>query len=153
MNTCLVGCLTFAAYLLFAGTVSVNELITAFLLSSFATVWTAIVRHYSRLRFAPRADAFSHFLRALIRLPAGAGRTGRALMRVAVQGGSPGRSQECRFRYGHTDARDRTRRALAVIFASLAPDRFVVDIVSDTETALLHDVLRRGRMPDREWLE
>ena len=152
MNTCLVWCLAFATYLLFAGDVRVDELIAAFVLASLATVWAAVVRRCSRLRFAPSAEAFSHLLRALARLPAAAARTGRALPKVAVLRSSK-RAQECRFRYGRTGARDRTRRALAVICASLAPDRFVVDVEPDAQTALLHDILRRSRVPDPRWLE
>lgn len=153
MNTCLVGCLSFAAYLLFAGTVSVNELITAVVLSVLTTIWAAVVRHGSRLRFSMTASAFYHLLTALIRLPGAVARTGGVLMKVAVQGGSPGQAEECAFRYGGAHARDRMRRACVVICASLAPDRFVVDLGHETDKALLHNILRHGRAPDPRWLE
>lgn len=149
----LVWCLAFATYLLFAGRVSLDEVLTAGVVSCLATSWTFLVRRTSQLRFAFTVGAVSHLLRALSRLPSGAARAGGVLIKIAGQGGSPGRPEERRFRYGGTGAVHRTRRALVVLGASLAPDRFVVEIVHARDIALLHDVLRGSRVLDEWWLE
>ncbi|HEX4149974.1 MAG TPA: hypothetical protein VHY20_13340, partial [Pirellulales bacterium] len=69
-------------------------------------------------------------------------------------GGSPGRSARFRFHPGaREDARARTRRAVALLAASFAPDRFVVSLESGRGEALFHHIGTPRRTPDTQWLQ
>jgi hypothetical protein len=52
---------------------------------------------------------------------------------------------------GIDDPAARTRRAIAVLAASLAPDRFVVRAAALEGRVILHDISDNSR-PDSEWL-
>ncbi len=47
---------------------------------------------------------------------------------------------------------DRTRRALAVLLASLAPDRFIINVDRQSDTVLLHRIVPSEREIDPLWL-
>lgn len=150
-----VWCLGFGFYLLFAGTVSADELATAAVLASFATAWAALIRNAAApVRFAVFRQLFAAGLRAVFGLVPATVRTWGTLLRAAVSGRSPSRATVADFRYGvEDDPRERSRRALAVLGASLAPDRFVVRVDPERSRVLLHDFGHPNRVPDAGWLQ
>lgn len=149
-----VWCLTFAAYLLFAGTVSGHELVTAVVLAGLAAAWARFISGCSPLRFAASRQLAMPILRAVVGLFRATARTGKLLLKVAVAGGSPGRLHVTDFHYGRrNDGVQRSRRAVAVLLASLSPDRFVVEVDRTSRVVLIHDLVRRRHEPDPRWLE
>lgn len=150
----IVWCLTFAAYLVFAGTVSGHELVTAVVLAGLATAWVQFIRGCSPRRFAATRALAMPMLRALGSLFRATARTGKLLLKVAAAGGSPGRVHVTDFHYGRrNDGAQRSRRAAAVLLASLSPDRFVVEIDRKNRAVLIHNLVRRDHEPDSRWLE
>ncbi|HEX4041177.1 MAG TPA: hypothetical protein VHY10_05705 [Xanthobacteraceae bacterium] len=149
-----VWCLTFAAYLLFAGTASVDELVTAVVLAGLAAAWAQFIRGCSPRRFAKSRELVAPLWRAIGSLFRATAQTGKLLLKVAAAGGSPGRLHVTNFHYGRrNDPVQRSRRAAAVLLASLAPDRFVVAVDRKSRTVLIHNLIRRDHEPDRRWLE
>lgn len=149
--------LSFICYLVVAGTISFNELATAFALASLATLWAVIIRRSSVQRFAWRNDAIVPMLRALADLfPATLrtfARSARSLA-AATAGRSPGHTVGTPFHFGaRDDPRERSRRAIAVLFASMTPDRFVVRLEAERDAALVHHVGPPGGEPDARWLQ
>jgi hypothetical protein len=150
----IIWCLTFAAYLLFAGTLSLHELITAVVLASFVAAWVQFIRNCSPQRFVASYALVKPILRATAGLFPATARTGKLLFKVAVTGGSPGRLHVTDFRYGRrNDSMQRLRRAAAVLSASLSPDRFVVEVDRKKDAVLIHNLVRRDHEPDPRWLE
>jgi hypothetical protein len=153
MTLLVTWCLTYGIYLAFAGDVSVDESVTGLLMATLMTVWALLIRRSSPDRFAASWEVVRHVLRAVADVPSAAAQTGLVLLKTVLAGGSPGRAHRDAFRFGGSDATDRTRRAIAVLCASLAPDRFVADVKRDDEVALLHSIVRRDHVPDPRWLE
>jgi hypothetical protein len=147
-----IWCLALALYLMFAGALSGDEFGTAIVLASLSALWATLIRRQSRLRFAAPRGLFTHLAQAIAGVPGAVLRTGAVLMRAIKRGGSPGRAHETRFRYGSSGAKERARRAAAVFCASLAPDRFVVNVLRDHDAVLLHDLGARRGEPDDRWL-
>jgi hypothetical protein len=152
MSTILIWCALLGLYLLFAGEVSRNELACALVLASAGTAWVHLVRAGAPRRFAV-VRAIAPVGKALARLPVATFFSGGALLDAARRGASAGRARRCRFVHGaDDDPQERTRRALAVLSASLAPDRFVVTLARGDE-ALLHDLGAGAALPDERWLQ
>jgi hypothetical protein len=153
MTVVLIWCFTFGIYLGIAGDASVDECAAGMAVALVMTIWALLIRRSSPNRFAASLDLVRHLLRAVGDVPRAAMQTGVVLFRTVVAGGTPGRAHRDPFRFGHDDASDRSRRAVAVLSASLAPDRFVVSVNRDDEVALMHDIVRRDHDPDPRWLE
>ncbi len=154
MNSIVMWCVAFGSYLLFAGTISFSELLTGVGLATLAVLFAHVVRENSRRRFSAAREQIRPLLRAVGDILPATGRTGAVLAAVVVCGGSPGRSMRSRFRFGLAeDPRQRTRRGLAVLCASLAPNRFVVDVERARGEALTHAVDRSSAEADPEWLQ
>lgn len=149
----LVWCFVFGTYLIFAGTLSVSELLTGVVVSALATVWAGLISASPARRFSAAKEQIRPALVAVAALFMATVRTGGVLAKVAVRGGSPGRSVRSRFRFGpREDPRARSRRAIAVLCASLAPNRFVVEVERSRGEALLHAV-DMSAAPNSEWLQ
>jgi Na+/H+ ion antiporter subunit len=150
----IIWCLAFGSYLLFAGTVSVTELVTGLALGVFAASWATLIRENSRPRFGAAREQVAPLLSALAALWPATVRTGSVLCKVAVCGGALGRSIRARFKPGsRAQPRQCMRRALAVLCASLAPNRFVVDLERGRGEALLHAIDGSSEQADPEWLQ
>jgi multisubunit Na+/H+ antiporter MnhE subunit len=149
-----IWCLAFGVYLVFAGTVSLDEMATAVVVASLAALWAAVIRHASEQVFAFRRDAVAVVLRVLGNLIPATLQTFAQLLAAATFDQSPGRAQVTQFRFGTNDEPgERMRRAIAVLAASLTPDRFVVRIERDRNEALIHRVGRADGAPDPQWLQ
>lgn len=113
-----------------------------------------LIRAVAPNRFALRRQFALPVLRALANLVQATWRTGWLLSKVAIAGGAPGRSRRADFQFDDADdPGERSRRALAVLLASLAPDRFVVVVDRARGHALLHDFGPHEREPDPRWLQ
>jgi hypothetical protein len=149
----ITGSAAFALYLLFAGQVSASEAGTGLVLAVAATIWAWLIRRCSDRTFEGGPEHLRVWGRALGGLPGATWRTGLALGRAALAGGSPGLALRHPFRYGPVeDGRDRARRASAVLAASLAPDSFVIRLERERDEVLVHTLERRAGEPDPRWL-
>lgn len=112
----MVWCLGLGSYLLFVGTLSVSELLTGFVVATLAAPWADVIHATSLLHFSPAREQIAPVLRALAALFPATMRTGAVLGKVAICGGSPGRSIRNRFQFGvGEDPGQRTRRALVAL--------------------------------------
>jgi hypothetical protein len=153
MTNVVIWCFAFGIYLLLAGTISANELITAGVLASLATAWAYLIRQSGCLQFTADREQILPVLGAVAGLLPATVRTGARLLSVSWRGGSPGRSERWRFHFGSADdPRARTRRALAVFCASLAPNRFVVHVDPTRNEALMHGIDGAPSERDTAWL-
>lgn len=153
MATIVLWAAAFAAYLLFAGTVSLHELITASVVASLAGLWSYAAREISSERFVASPTQIPPMLRTLAGLPAATARTGAILIGAAAAGNATGRALRARLDPGaRDDPAERSRRALAVLAASLAPPRFVIELDRGRAEAILHAIERIDTAPDPEWL-
>jgi multisubunit Na+/H+ antiporter MnhE subunit len=152
-DSIVIWCLALGTYLLFAATISVSELLAGFIVAALAALWAHVIHASSVRRFSPAREQIAAVLRALAAIFPATVRTSAVLSKVAICGGAPGRSMRSRFRIGFgEDPGQRTRRALIVLCASLAPNRFVVDVERGRGEALMHAIDRLGGEPDPEWL-
>lgn len=148
-----IWCVSFALYLLFAGEISRHEITTGLVLAGLATVWTRLTRRTSPRNFALSYELANPLLRGLMRLLPATLATGVALLRIAAGGGPAGRFDSDDFDYGTPEnAADRARRAFAVLLASFAPDRFVIDVRGRSWSVLTHVIVSSQREPDPRWL-
>jgi len=151
MTLVLTWCLSGAVYLLFAGQVSADEVATAVVLATLATVWSVVIRRCSQVHFGHAPHLTAALLRAMRDLMPAAMRVGLILVRSAGQRASPGRAVRAAFAPGRAgDPAARTRRAVALLAASLAPDRLV--IATDANEAHLHVLGELSHAPDARWL-
>jgi hypothetical protein len=154
MATIVIWCVAFGSYLLFAGTVSFNELVTGAMVATLVTAWAYLISDSARRRFSAHREQIVPTLRALGSLGPASLRTTAVLIGVTLRGGSPGRATRNRLRFGvDDDPAARSRRALAVLGASLAPDRFVVNLDQRRSEAVMHAVASAERESDPEWLQ
>jgi hypothetical protein len=154
MTTIVIWCVAFGSYLLFAGTISFDELITGAVVATLAAAWAYLISDCSRRRFSAHREQIIPALRTIAGLGPATLRTALILARVAMRGGTPGRAMRSRLRFGVCDdPAARSRRALAVLGASLAPDRFVVHLDHRRSEAVMHAIARAERQSDPEWLQ
>lgn len=144
-------CLSYGLYLLFAGSVSETECLTAAVVSTMAIFWARLVVRCTRQHFAFTTESAAILLSGLLKLPK---RLAESLLPLAgLSGSSPARAMVERFDIGDkADPRERTRRALAVLAASLAPDSYVIRADLAEGQALLHAIVTRGAPDARSLL-
>ena len=157
MRIVVVCCATFAIYLLLAGHVSRHELATGIVLASSATAWASVIRGTSQWQFGFSSELLRPLGRGVAQLFPAAVATGGVLLRIVIFGNGAGEAQEHGFLYGPrggTGAQsvERTRRAFAVLLASWAPDRFVMNVDPGSDTALTHAIVPQRQEPDPQWL-
>jgi hypothetical protein len=154
MATVVIWCVGFGSYLIFAGTVSFDELITGAAVATLATAWAYLISGCARRRFGASREQIVPALRAIAGLAPATLRTAAILTGAALRGGSPGRALRSPLRFGvWDDPAARSRRALAVLCASLAPDRFVVHLDQGRSEAVMHAIGRAEREVNPEWLQ
>lgn len=148
-----IWCVSFGLYLLFAGEVSLHEIVTGLVLASLAMVWALLIRRTSPRDFTFCYELARALLRSLMHLIPATLETGVALSRIAAMGGPAGRLDSDNFDYGTREhSEDRARRAFAVLLASFAPDRFVVDVRGRSWSVLTHVIVPRQQESDPRWL-
>lgn len=154
MATIVIWCVAFGSYLIFAGTISVNELITSAVVATLAAAWAYLISGCARRRFGAHREQIVPTLRAVAGLGPATLRTAAVLTSTALRSGSPGRALRSPLRFGVCDdPAARSRRALAVLCASMAPDRFVVHLDHRRSEAVMHAIDGVERQSDPEWLQ
>ncbi len=142
----------FGLYLVFAGQVSTNELITGAVLALALSGWALALRACCGARLAVGPDHIRPWLRAIVGLTGATIRTGGALLAAIFRRASP-RTDVSTFVHGPaSEPRANARRATAVLTASLAPDSFVVRTPADENRVLIHRLAPARRTPDPLWL-
>jgi hypothetical protein len=142
MFDCLVAAMTVSLYLAFAGTFGISELAMAVCCGILAVMWSCLVRRHSQRRFRFTRALYDFAAQTPRLLLTGTSRTTGVLLKVVILGTHrAGRALKVEFDPGRRDSgRDRSRRVLAVLIASLAPDSFVVRL-DRGRTALLHSIV------------
>jgi hypothetical protein len=142
-----------ALYLLLAGTLSVSEGATAVLVGILAGLWTLAIRHQCQNRFGVPRGLLRASASAVRLLLHGTWRATGILLSAAFGAEVRGRPLRVEFHPGvRSSAPERTRRALALLGASVAPDSYVVRLAHGRE-ALLHSIGSPGaRARDPLWL-
>jgi hypothetical protein len=91
MFNCITAVLSAGLYLVFAGTVSVSEVIVAVLVGALLALWSALLRRHTQNRFQFSAVLYKFVSRAPGLLLSGAHRTSTVLLQVCARSGySPG---------------------------------------------------------------
>jgi hypothetical protein len=140
-----------ATSLLLSGQFSWSESLTGVGLAALSTIWWLRVATASDYGFARTHGLARTWLKAAASLPMAVVRTGGVLLRGVATGRSPGRAQQADFDYGPVgDPQARTRRAGAILSASLAPDSFVVRIRPGHRVEL--HALGEAAPRDPQWL-
>lgn len=144
----------FGYYMLLAGQIGVEQIVSAAILTFIALCWSAVLRRRGSERvLRPDLRHLAPWLRAAARIPADTVRIGAMLIRVVSGGGSYGRAVEQPFAFGPKDEPEAAaRRATAVLAGSLTPDTFVVDVMPGHTRARCHRLLATPSSDDREWL-
>jgi hypothetical protein len=141
-----------ALYLVFVGQLSIAELLAAAAGAILAASCRRIIRRTAVQRFAaPRAPVASLCAAVAVRAAADSARlAGRFAGLLDAERRLSGRLAPQPFRKGGDAPREAARRALAIAFASLAPNAFVVD--GARGGLLMHRLLPAGGSGDRDWL-
>lgn len=153
MYLILIGCFSFALYILFAGETSASELVTGGVLAVLSTLWVSLIRRASGVLFRFSRGLIGPVLVGVLHIIPAVARTGAVFLRVAMAGRSPGFARLNDFDAGVREhPEDRTRRAVAVLLASLAPDRFVVQVEYRRREVMIHSIVPDPEEADARWL-
>jgi hypothetical protein len=147
-------CVCFAVYMLFAGTFSSSEAVTAAVVGIAGGAGALLLTRVSDHHFTFSAHHALAWGRAVRGMPAATARTGAALAGALLRPSPPsGRADTRPFRPGkETDPRDRARRVTAILAGSLTPSTFVVNLPLHRSDVLLHGIDRTAPDTDPEWL-
>ena len=139
-------------YILFAGTVSVTELIAGLVAVTVTAGLLVALRHEPRrsVRARPPVRIVLHSTVAVF---ADAWHVGRVLLRAILRrpDGQAGQVVRQPFRQGGDDAREAGRRGIVVLAASLAPNGYVLHIPNKENALVLHRLAPAPATGDREW--
>ncbi|MCJ2013042.1 hypothetical protein [Methylobacterium sp. J-076] len=117
----------FAFYLMFAGSVSLNEAGTGAAAATLACIWWAFGGRRGGMRFSGWPSALGPLWRATVGLPAATAKVAGQLARAAIRGAPPGTvDYERDADSAWATAEAPAERALGLIAASLAPDSYVL---------------------------
>ena len=142
----------FAAYLLFAGQVSLDEVVAGSLCAAMAVLWWEATRRVSTHSFAFEAASWAAVGRACRSLPGATLSVALALLRSVVSRDG-GEVAHWFFAHGQRTAPlDSGRRAVGVLAASLTPDSFVLRTPVMRDEIVVHALPRGGEPPvDPRW--
>lgn len=147
---CVWACLL-ATYLLFAGSVSADEVVAGALCAASAVLWWVATRRTSAHTFAFGPGCWAAAWRALRGLPGATLSVATMVLRTRA-GGQVGEVTSCFFDNGRrTDPSDGGRRAIGVLAASLAPDSFVLRTPVERDEIIIHAVVAREPPKDPRW--
>ncbi len=138
----------FGLYVLFVGSISINEAIAGALSTIVATLWWIRIGRMNGVRFAGWLAAMRPLGGALAALPGATIKVGRQLVGVIVRGGPPGAVAYRREEDSAWASADRpAERAFGLIAASLSPDSFIVREDGGDKGTLDHALARGGSKP------
>ncbi len=141
-------------YLVLAGSLSRNELITAAVLACAFTFLVLLLRLRQRRPIRLPVPPPRALARAFASLALDSGRVGVSLLRALVRRPAPdaGLVARQRFRPGGGRDDEAGRRALVILGCSLAPNGYVLDGRRRNEDALLlHRLVATQASGDPEW--
>lgn len=140
-----------AAYVLFAGQFSADELVAAAACGLVTALWALSVRRATSLHFRFERAALSAVARAIARLPQATAKSALVLAKTIV-GPVQGFYSERPFLHGTKSApADAGRRAVALLALSLAPNSFVLRAPHDREEINMHDLATMFSREDVRW--
>ncbi len=139
----------FGVYLLYAGEVSLNEILAGIPAAGALACFAVASRRAEQRHLRVRAPWPRLLLRPVGSLFADAAKVGRVLLAALVRrpDGPIGRAAAQPFREGGSD--DAGRRALVTLGSSVAPNGYVLAI--GRETLILHRLAPSAPDPDRDW--
>lgn len=140
-----VWAVLFGLYVMFSGTLSLNEAVTGAGASALACVWWAFAGRKGGMRFSGWLRYLSLIGQAVLGLPRATATVAGQLGRIAVHGGPPGvvayeRDADSAWAYADAPA----ERALGLIAASLAPDSYVLREKGGDAGIVEHSLAPRG---------
>jgi multisubunit Na+/H+ antiporter MnhE subunit len=133
-----------AAWLLFVDTFAVAEVLAGVVASALAASLAEAVRERGYVGFAPRARWVAHGPRVVWQILVDCWILEVALVQRLRGRRVRGVMYRVPIRYGGDDSRAAARRALLNFAVSITPNSYVLDLESDTGTALVHQLV-----PDR----
>lgn len=146
LATAVVVCVVlFGLYVLFVGSISVNEAIAGGLSTILATLWWVRIGRMNGVRFAGWLAAMRPLASALVTLPGATMKVARQLGGVVVRGAPPGavayrREEDSTWAFADRPA----ERAFGLIAASLSPDSYIVREDGGDKGTLDHALAREG---------
>jgi multisubunit Na+/H+ antiporter MnhE subunit len=129
----------FGVWMLLVDTDSVPELLAGAGAAAIGTAVTELVRAQRISKVRLRARWLARAWRPLARIPADI-----ALVIYALVRRPQGQFRALRFRAPGDDPEDTSRRALAAIFGSLAPNTYVIGTDPNRRVLIVHQLVRRG---------
>jgi hypothetical protein len=137
-----------AVYILLAGEISATELAAGSSLAGLIVIFLILQRRVVRRRYSP-AVPLKAFVRPISALLPDAVRVGKILLASLFHPGMTGHLLQQPFTEGTTTPEDVSRRAVAVLGISLAPNAFA--ICQQKDALLLHCLHPRQATPDPKW--
>lgn len=141
------------AYFLFAGQVSVTEIVAGVPASVAVACFALLLHRTQTRRFRLHGPWWRILGQPLAALFPDAARVGRILLRAVWRrpSGPLGVVARQPFRPGGNDPAAAARRGLVTLGSSLAPNGYVLQIQEAEEMMLLHRLAPVLRDPDRDW--
>lgn len=140
-----------AAYLLFAGHFSAEELVAAAAIGALGAAWWSLVHRTAEIDLQLKVGAAGAMARAVVGLPLASLRASGRLVAI-IFGAKGGRIVAEPFDTGRqNDAAEVGRRAVALLAASVAPDSFVVRVDKEAHLLRSHVILSSPSPADPRW--
>lgn len=133
-------------WLLLAGSLVVSELVAGAVAAGIGAFAFEVVRRRGLVRFHPRARWIARSWRLPFRVLAEAWMVSWALVSGLVRRRPVrGRFREVPFRARGTDPRSSARRTLVTLAGSLSANSYVVDLDTENDTLLIHELVPQSR--------
>lgn len=142
-----------AAYVLFAGQLSLTEAAAGVPAAAASTVFVLALRRCEQRGLRLQAPWFRLARSALGSLAGDVVRVGGVLLEALVHppAAPVGRLTRQPFRQGGAAPADAGRRGLASLVISVAPNGFMVDIYGHADAMVMHRLVDVPPVPDHEW--
>ena len=140
-----------ASYMVLAGQFSLDEVAAGLVIGGLGAAWHAALMKDGAQRFAVERPAMRVVGAALLGLPGATLRVGARLAAALVRPVAGRRVAQPFHRGRLDDPRDRGRRAMVVLAASLAPDSYALGLPLDEEVITFHAFIDGGPSRDPRW--
>jgi len=140
-------------YLLLAGSLSRNELITAGVVAAAFAILVVVLRLRQETRLGLPIPPLTAMLRPILALLTDSGRVGAVLLRVVARRpeGGYGTITPQPFRPGGSTPEDAGRRGLVTLGSSLAPNGYVLEWSPSQDALLMHRLAAVSSSENTEW--
>lgn len=143
--------LLFGLYLLLTGQTSIDELVAAALCALAAAALSVAIPLVAQRHFAFRGVAWLRLIGGtLTSLMADLARVGLHLARLRIPSGNV---QRWAFATGTAQAPDTARRGLVTAATSVAPNTYVLVVLTGRQEVLVHQLVGAEPPQDRDWLQ